>query len=119
MPVITNPIVARIAAALIQAGAKWTPIYRKERDANGVPVGGETQVGYMLGKKYKKGVSSILKIDIPGTVLQTDIPRFEGVMAFNCGEILEHDEISIGGVRNEILDVQGTDGLYFVLVLKE
>ena len=119
MPLIRNREVARIAGALAKAGAKWTPVFRKARDANGVVTGAETRVGCVLGLKYVKGVSSILKIDVPGTILQTDIPRFEGVMAYNTGPILKHDEICIGGVRYEIMNVQTVDDLLYVLTLKE
>ena len=121
MPVIKNREMARIAGALAKAGAKWTPVFRKPRDANGVETGeAETRVGCVLGLKYVRGVSSILKIDVPGTVLQTDIPRFEGVIAYNGGEIQKLDEICIGGVRHVIMDIPAVvDGMYYVLTLKE
>ncbi len=119
MPVIKNREMARIAAALAMAGARWRKVYRQERDANNVVTGPETLVGDILGIKYIKGVSSILKIDIPGTLLQTDVPRFEGVAAYNCGVIQEHDEISMDGKRYEILSAPTVDNLYYNLVLKE
>lgn len=119
MAVLKSRELARIAAALAKAGAKWTPVFRKERDLNGMETGVETRVGCILGLSYVKGVSSILKIDVPGTILQTDVPRFEGVLAYNGGAIQKQDEICISGVRHEIMDVQAVDQMYYVLTLKE
>ena len=119
MALIKGKEMAQIAGALATAGAKWTPIFRKARDANGVATGAETRVGCVLGLKYTKGVSSILKIDVPGTILQTDVPRFEGILAYNGAAILKQDEICIAGKRCEILDAQAVDGKYYVLTLKE
>lgn len=119
MAVIKSREIARIAGALAKAGAKWTPVFRKTRDANGMPTGEETRVGCVLGLKYKKGASTILKIDVPGAVLQTDVPRFEGVLAYNGTEIVKQDEICVGGKRYEIMDVQSFDGAYYILTLKE
>jgi hypothetical protein len=119
MPVIKSRETARIAGALAKAGAKWTPVFRKERDLNGVATGLETRVGCLLGLKYSKGTFSTLKIDVPGTILRTDVPRFEGVMAYNGGEIKKLDEICIKSERHEILDVQAVDQMYYILTLKD
>ena len=119
MNTIKNRDHARIVGALVQAGARWTPVFRRPLDPNGQPMGDPERVGCILGMRYRRGSSSTIKIDVPGIILRMDVPRFEGVLAYNCGEIKARDEIRVQGTAYTIMDVQAIDGLYHILTLQD
>lgn len=109
----------QIARALFRAGAQWAPVFRKERDANGMPTGKETRIGCILGMRYTKGSAATIRIDVPGTILRTDVPRFEGILAHGCPGVQKGDEICLAGTRMTVMDAQAVDGLYWILILEE
>ena len=109
---------AQVAAALCKAGAKWTPIYRRQKDANGMPMGEPERIGCMLGVRYVRGEMSAITIDIPGVVVRPDTPRFEGMLANGCAMPEKGDALCIGGVHVRILDVMSQAPPMYVLTLE-
>ncbi len=105
MPAIDGLQANAIAAALAQAGGKWTPYYRQAVDANGVPEGEPMRIGCLLGKTYSKGLASALRVDIPGVIATKDVTRFEGLLARSCSMPKMGDALGIDGKRIGILTV--------------
>lgn len=117
MPAIDGLQANAIAAALAQAGGKWTPCYRQAMDANGVPEGEPKRIGCLLGKTYSKGLASALRVDIPGVIATKDVTRFEGVLAAGCSTPRVGDTLGIGGARIAILTVNADASPLLVLTL--
>lgn len=116
MPAITGLQAIAIASALAQAGAKWTPFYRKPVDANGVPMGDPTRIGCLLGKTYTKGQTNLIRVDVPGVVASKDVTRFEGVLSGSAMPQIG-DLLCTGGLRIKIMSVNADSAPLVVLTL--
>lgn len=120
MPIISGAEAVRIASAFALAGAKWTPFFRQETDANGVAVALPVRVGCILGTTYIKGQTSNLKIEVPGVIVDQDVTRFEGVLANGCSTPRTGDTICIDGTTGEhakIINVSSEAAPFVVLTL--
>lgn len=104
-----------IAAALAKAGAGWTPLYRREKDAQGLPSGEPVRVGCLLGRHYRKTLPGGVIIGLPGMLASTAPLRFEGVRAHGC-PVPEPGDI-IDGCR--VTEVCGEGAPFYVLALEE
>lgn len=116
MPAINGLQANAIAAALAQAGGKWTPYYRTPVDLNGVATGEAARIGCLLGKTYTKGQASSIRIDIPGVIATRDVTRFEGVQA---GGVLPKtgDYLCVDGTKVRITTVNTDAAPLLVLAL--
>ena len=110
---------------LIKAGAVLRPIYRQERDGNGVAVGEKRHVGCMLCLKYQPARQSQLKIDVPGTIVRAESDHIEGVMYKSCGPTgeecaaREDDMILVDGKLRRIVNAMRLSGGLTTLVLDD
>lgn len=110
---------ALLAKALLKAGATWTPVYRAPTDANGMPMGDPVQVGCILGIQYRKGsLAATLQIDLPGTIIRTDVDRFEGLVANRCLFVQAGDILRIAGQDRKVSDVQEPAPCLYVLTFE-
>lgn len=94
--------------ALAAYGAKPCPVYRQEKDANGVPVGPAEQVGCVYGVRYERGQTANVLVDVPGVIARTDAPRLCCALC-GCARALQAgDAIRYGGAWYAVLraDVQ-------------
>lgn len=115
---ITGLQAGEVAAALVKAGGKWTPIFRQAADPNGVPEGEPQRIGCMLGVRYTRGQMSAITIDIPGVIIRPETPRFEGVLAGGCEPPRQGDSICVGGKQVNVLDVMNQAPPLYVLTLE-
>lgn len=89
--------------ALAAYGAKPCPVYRQERDANGVPIGTAAQIGCVYGVYYERGQTANVLVDIPGVIARTDAPRLCCALC-GCARTLQAgDMIRYGGEWYDVL----------------
>lgn len=94
--------------ALAAYGAKPCPVYRQEKDANGVPTGAAEQIGCVYGVRYERGQTANVLVDIPGVIARMDAPRLCCALC-GCARALQAgDMIRYGSEWNAVLraDVQ-------------
>lgn len=104
---------AMAAQALVRAGAKYRPVYRVPRDANGVAAGEAARIGCILSVIYKPGQSSALIIDIPGIVRRAGSDHAEGIMTDGAPPPQDGDMVKVEGEMRTISGVScGGDVLY-------
>lgn len=91
---------ARAAAifrkALHAYGAKCCPVYRVEKDANGVATGEESWIGCVYGVLYRRGQTANSLIDIPGVVVRMDEPRISCAVSGCIKRVTAGDVIRYG-----------------------
>ena len=58
---------ATFRRALAAYVAVCVPVWRVQRDANGVPIGGAQKIGCVYGVRYERGQTANVLVDIPGT----------------------------------------------------
>ncbi len=103
-----------VAGALAQAGAAWTPLYRRVRDADGIPLEKPVRIGCLLGRRYRRsGVSE--RIGLPGLLTEASAPRFECVCACGCPAPEAGDWIG----QDRVTAVDGEAAPYYVLTLED
>lgn len=107
---------AMAAQALVRAGAKYRPVYRVPRDANGVATGEATRIGCILSVIYKPGQGrqgNKLIIDTPGIVRRASSDHAEGIMTDGAPPPQDGDMVKVGGEMRTISGVScGGDVLY-------
>ena len=59
---------ATFRRALAAYGAVCVPVWRVQRDANGVPIGGTQKIGCVYGVRYERGQTANVLVDIPGVI---------------------------------------------------
>lgn len=59
---------ATFRRALAAYGAVCVPVWRVQRDANGVPIGGAQKIGCVYGVRYERGQTANVLVDIPGVI---------------------------------------------------
>lgn len=72
----------QLLRALRMMGAETFPIFREEKDPNGMPTGEKHQIGAIYGVDWRKvSASAVLTIDMPGvTIGGRSARRFTGLM---------------------------------------
>ena len=66
---------ATFRRALAAYGAVCVPVWRVQRDANGVLIGGAQKIGCVYGVRYERGQTANVLVDIPGVIARMDAPR--------------------------------------------
>ena len=69
---------ATFRRALAAYGAVCVPVWRVQRDANGVPIGGAQKIGCVYGVRYERGQTANVLVDIPGVIARMDAPELAG-----------------------------------------
>lgn len=103
-----------IASALAKAGAVWTPLYRRVRDKDGVPLEKPVHIGCLLGRAYRRGLSGE-RIGLPALLAADAAPRFECVRARGCPAPEAGDWIG----QERVVAVDAEAAPYYVLTLED
>jgi len=105
--------------ALAAYGASCCPVYRQEKDENGVPTGPAKRIGCVYGVRYERGQTANVLTDIPGVIARTDAPRLCCALS-GCARALDvGDAILCGGVWYSVLRADAQMEILMDVVLKE
>ena len=120
---MSNAIKARAAVvfqkALREFGAKCCPVYREEKDANGVPTGKVTKLGCIYGIRYERGQTANVLTDIPGVIARVDAPRISCTVTGCARQLAAGDLIDYGGVFYSVVQASVQMDILTDVVLKE
>ena len=67
---------ATFRRALAAYGAACVPVWRVQRDANGVPIGGAQKIGCVYGVRYERGQTANVLVDIPAGILAAEAGQY-------------------------------------------
>lgn len=110
---------ALAAQALVQAGARYRPIYHTPTDENGVATGEAARTGCILGVIYTPGKQGVLRIDTPGTVQRAEQEHLEGILTDGAPRPVEGDTVRVSGRARRITDVSCGGGILYTLTLAD
>ncbi len=105
--------------ALITYGASCCPVYRQERDKNGVPTGPARRVGCVYGVRYERGQTANVLTDIPGVIARTDAPRLCCSLSGCARGLIVGDAILCKGAWYSVLRADVQMDILCDIVLKE
>ena len=105
--------------ALAAYGAACVPVWRVQRDANGVPIGGAQKVGCVYGVRYERGQTANVLVDIPGVIARMDAPRLCCALGDTARSLQEGDGLTITGRWYTVLRADVQMGILCDVVLKE
>lgn len=94
--------------ALAAYGAKTCPVYRTERDPNGVAIGPAAQVGCVYGVRYERSQTANVLVDVPGVIARRTEPRLCCALCGCARDLRPGDAIRYGETVYTVLgaDVQ-------------
>lgn len=110
---------ATFRRALAAYGAACVPVWRVQRDANGVPIGGAQKVGCVYGVRYERGQTANVLVDIPGVIARMDAPRLCCALGDTARSLQEGDGLTITGRWYTVLRADVQMGILCDVVLKE
>ena len=110
---------ATFRRALAAYGAACVPVWRVQRDANGVPLGGAQKVGCVYGVRYERGQTANVLVDIPGVIARMDAPRLCCALGDTARSLQEGDGLTITGRWYTVLCADVQMGILCDVVLKE
>ena len=120
---MSDTIRARAAAvfqrALREYGARCCPVYREEKDANGVPTGNAAKIGCVYGIRYERGQTANVLADIPGVVARVDAPRISCAITGCAKQLKAGDLICYDGVWYSVVLANVQMDILTDVVLKE
>lgn len=105
--------------ALAAYGAESCPVYRQEKDANGVPVGSAENIGCVYGVRYERGQTANVLVDVPGVVARMDAPRLCCALCGCARDLQEGDMIRCKGEWYDVLHVDVQMGILVDVVLQK
>ncbi len=95
------------------------PVWRVQRDANGVPIGGAQKIGCVYGVRYERGQTANVLVDIPGVIARMDAPRLCCALGDTARSLQEGDGLNIAGRWYTVLHADAQMGILCDVVLKE
>ena len=95
------------------------PVWRVQRDANGVPIGGAQKIGCVYGVRYERGQTAHVLVDIPGVIARMDAPRLCCALGDTARSLQEGDGLNIAGRWYTVLHADAQMGILCDVVLKE
>lgn len=110
---------ATFRRALAAYGAVCVPVWRVQRDANGVPIGGAQKIGCVYGVRYERGQTANVLVDIPGVIARMDAPRLCCTLGDTARSLQEGDGLNITGRWYTVLRADVQMGILCDVVLKE
>ena len=110
---------ATFRRALAAYGAVCVPVWRVQRDANGVPIGGAQKIGCVYGVRYERGQTANVLVDIPGVIARMDAPRLCCARSDTARSLQEGDGLNIAGRWYTVLRADVQMGILCDVVLKE
>ena len=110
---------ATFRRALAAYGAVCVPVWRVQRDANGVPIGGAQKIGCVYGVRYERGQTANVLVDIPGVIARMDAPRLCCALGDTARSLQEGDGLNITGRWYTVLRADVQMGILCDVVLKE
>mgnify|MGYP000565064346 CR=1 FL=1 len=110
---------ATFRRALAAYGAVCVPVWRVQRDANGVPIGGAQKIGCVYGVRYERGQTANVLVDIPGVIARMDAPRLCCALGDTARSLQEGDGLTITGRWYTVLRADVQMGILCDVVLKE
>ncbi len=105
--------------ALNTYGAICCPVYRQEKDANGVPTGPARQIGCVYGVRYERWQTANVLTDIPGVIARADAPRLCCSLSGCARELAVGDVILCKGAWYSVLRADVQMDILCDIVLKE
>lgn len=105
--------------ALAAYGASCCPVYRQEKDANGVSTGPAKRIGCVYGVRYERGQTANVLTDIPGVIARTDAPRLCCALSGCARALAVGDAILCKGAWYSVLRADVQMDVLCDVILKE
>ncbi len=105
--------------ALREYGAKCCPVYREEKDVNGVPTGKVDKIGCVYGMRYERGQAANVLADLPGVAVRVDAPRISCAITGCAKQLRAGDLICYDGTWYSVVLANVQMDILADVVLKE